>query len=123
MCVLCSKSDCVFWTYLCIHVHLYCLCGIYFMHGYFHGGFIFVNFASQTSPQFSLQFTCMSIYSNENIRKFLKLSPREFPHLVQNRKNICTRKVWRIQYFVLLAPLISQLYLDLHNTHFSFILI
>ena len=26
----------------------------------------------------------MSIYSNENIRKIAKLSPREFPHLVQN---------------------------------------
>ena len=30
----------------------------------------------------------MSIYSNENIRKIAKLSPREFPHLVQNRENI-----------------------------------
>ena len=29
----------------------------------------------------------MSIYSNENIRKIAKLSPREFPHLVQNREN------------------------------------
>ena len=40
----------------------------------------------------------MSIYSNVNIRKILKLSPREFPHLVQNRENICSRKLWRIQY-------------------------
>ena len=30
----------------------------------------------------------MSIYSNENIRKIMKLSPREFPHLIQNLKNI-----------------------------------
>ena len=29
----------------------------------------------------------MSIYSNENISKIVKLSPREFPHLVQNREN------------------------------------
>ena len=57
---------------------------------------IFVNFARQTSQNFPLQF--MSIYSNENIRKIAKLSPREFPHLVQNCENICTRKLWRIQY-------------------------
>ena len=35
----------------------------------------------------------MAIYSDENIRKIKKLSPREFPHLVQNRKNICTRNM------------------------------
>ena len=40
----------------------------------------------------------MSIYSNENSSKIMKLSPREFLHLVQNRENICTRKLWRIQY-------------------------
>ena len=34
------------------------------------------------SRKFPLQF--MSIYSNENIRKIMKLSPRELPHLVQN---------------------------------------
>ena len=28
----------------------------------------------------------MSIYSNENINKFVNLSPRKYPHLVQNRK-------------------------------------
>ena len=38
----------------------------------------------------------MSIYSNENIRKIVKLSPHKFPNLVQNRKNICSRKLWRI---------------------------
>ena len=46
--------------------------------------------------KFPLQF--MSIYSNENIRKITKLTPREFLHLVQNHENICTRKLWRIQY-------------------------
>ena len=29
----------------------------------------------------------------------MPLSPSEFPHLVQNRKNICMKKFWRIQYF------------------------
>ena len=43
-----------------------------------------VTFASQTSQKFPLQF--MSIYSNEDIRKITKLSPRKFPHLVQNAK-------------------------------------
>ena len=38
---------------------------MYCKHGYFRGGFIFVNFTSQTSQKFPLQF--MSIYSNENI--------------------------------------------------------
>ena len=48
---------------------------------------------------FPLQF--MSYYCNENISKITKLSPRDFPHLVQNRENICTRKLWHIQYFIL----------------------
>ena len=69
---------------------------IYCVRGYFRGGFIFFYFASQTARKFPLQF--MSIYSNENIRKITKLTPREFPHLVQNHENICTRKLWRIQY-------------------------
>ena len=42
--------------------------------------FYFVNFVIRTSRKFPLQF--MSIYSDENIRKIVKLSPREFPHLV-----------------------------------------
>ena len=29
----------------------------------------------------------MSIYSNDNIRKIVKSTPRELPHLVQNREN------------------------------------
>ena len=48
------------------------------------------------SQKFPLQF--MSTYSNTTIRKITKLSLCEFPHLVQSRENICTRKVWRIQY-------------------------
>ena len=39
----------------------------------------------------------MAIYSKENIPKTAKLSHHEFPHLVQNRENICTRKK-KIQY-------------------------
>ena len=38
------------------------------------------------------------IYGNESISNIVKLSPREFPHLVQNRKDICMQKLWRIQY-------------------------
>ena len=38
----------------------------------------------------------MSIfYSNENIRKIVKLSPHKIPHLVQICENTCTRKSWR----------------------------
>ena len=47
--------------------------------GYFRGGFIFTNFASQTSRKFPLHF--MPIYCSENIRKIMKLSPLEFLHL------------------------------------------
>ena len=32
----------------------------------------------------------MSIYSNDNIRKIVKLTTRELPHLVQKRENNCT---------------------------------
>ena len=65
----------------------------YCINCYFRGGIIFANFASQNSRKFPLQY--MYIYSNENIRKIVKLSPREVPHLVQNRENI-----WRIQYAI-----------------------
>ena len=44
----------------------------------------------QTSRKFPLQF--MSIYSNENIRKIMKLSPCEFPHLHSPK----LQKLWRI---------------------------
>ena len=40
----------------------------------------------------------MAIYSNKNITKIVRLSHREFAHLVQNCENICTRKICRIQY-------------------------
>ena len=66
--------------------------------GNFCGGFIFTNFASQSSQKFPPQY--MAIYSNEIIAKISKLSHCEFPHLVQNRKNICTRNIWRIQYHI-----------------------
>ena len=58
--------------------------------------FYFREFRESDLAKFPLQF--MSIYSNGNIRKIAKLSPCEFLHLVQNRKNICTRKLWPIQY-------------------------
>ena len=40
-----------------------------------------------------------AIYSNVNITKITNLSHREFPHLVQNRKSICTQNIWPIQHF------------------------
>ena len=42
----------------------------YSIRGYFCGGFIFVNFMSQSSQKFQLQY--MAIYSNENITKIAK---------------------------------------------------
>ena len=77
--------------YPCLIVTRYCI------RGYFRGGFIYANFASQSSQRFPLQYT--AIYSNENIPKTVKLSHREFPHLhvCQNCENICTRNIWRIQ--------------------------
>ena len=45
----------------------------------------------------------MAIYIDENITKIVKLSHRGFPHLVQNRKSICTRNIWCMQYFVWLT--------------------
>ena len=56
----------------------------YCIRGYFCGGFIFANSASQSSQKCPLQY--MAIYSNENITKIMKLSHRKFPHLVQNRE-------------------------------------
>ena len=44
---------------------------------------------SQKCP---LQF--MSIYSNENIRKIVKLSPHKFLHLVQNLENYGVYSMW-----------------------------
>ena len=40
----------------------------------------------------------MAISNNEHITKIAKLSPRKFPNIIQNRKNICMWKLWRIQY-------------------------
>ena len=56
--------------------------------------FYFREFREPDLTTFPLQF--MSIYNNENIRKIVKLSPHEFPCLVQNCKNICTRKLWHV---------------------------
>ena len=54
---------------------------------------------SRVRPCENVHFNTMSICSYENIRKIAKLSSREFPHLVKNRENICTRNyIWRIQY-------------------------
>ena len=57
--------------------------------------FYFREFRESELVKISIFNLCLSI--NEN-RKITKLSPREFPHLLQNRENICTQKLWRIQY-------------------------
>ena len=90
LCVLAIEQGIV-----CLLVLPFTVC----IRGYFHGGFIFENFASQTSRKFPLQF--MSIHRNENIRKVAKLTLREFPHLAQNRENISVREyhgVYSINY-------------------------
>ena len=60
----------------------------YCIRGYFRSGFIFANFASQSSRKIPLQY--MAIYSNKNITKITKLSHHKFPHLVQIAKiSVC----------------------------------
>ena len=59
----------------------------------------------------------MTIYSNENIRKITKLSPHEFPHLVKNGENICTRKLWHIQYVMNCICSVLVLVHELNLTH------
>ena len=68
----------------------------YCIRGYLRSDFTSTNFASHSSQKFPLEYT--AIYSNEKITKIAKLSHREFPHLVQNRENICMQNIWRIQY-------------------------
>ena len=45
-------------------------------------------------PSQKCPLQCMSIYSNENIRKIVKLSPHKFLHLVQNRENYGVYSMW-----------------------------
>ena len=54
----------------------------YCMSWNFRGGFIFSRV--KPSRKFPLQF--MSIYSNDNISKIVKLTPRELPHLAKTAK-------------------------------------
>ena len=53
---------------------------------YFREGFM-----SQTLAKISTSIY-VYFYSNDNISKIAKLTPRVLPHLVQNRENNCTRK-------------------------------
>ena len=59
----------------------------------------------------------MSIYSNENIRKIAKLTPRELPHLVQNREN---NGVYSIHFAILCISLFYMLALGFSLSHFLF---
>ena len=47
---------------------------------------------------FSLHHGNLQRLHNENITKITKLSHHKFAHLVQNREDICTWSIWRIQY-------------------------
>ena len=93
---ICSETN---WYELQWDVKTWCSVGVtmnkYCIH--VRGGFIFANFASQSSQKFPLQYMA-NVYSNGNITNIAKLSPREFPHLVQSRESICTRNIWRITY-------------------------
>ena len=51
---------------------------LYFISGYFRGGFIFREF--HESVLVKIQYK--AIYSNENITKIVTLCSHEFPHLV-----------------------------------------
>ena len=77
---------------------LHILLNNYCIRGYFCGGFIFVNFASQ-SRRFQLQY--MAIYSNENITKISKIKPSWICPPSPNPKISCTRNIWRIQYHII----------------------
>ena len=47
----------------------------------------------------------MSIYSNDNIRKIVKLTTRELPHLVQKRENNGLYSIWiDLQHFPASRP-------------------
>ena len=77
-----SKVDSKYWNTIIVRDRLIKNC----MRGYFRGGFISMNFENSSD--------LAKISSNENIRKITKLTPRECSHLVQNRENICTWKLW-----------------------------
>ena len=46
----------------------------------------------------------------KEIRKIAELTPREFPHLVQNHENICAQKLWCIQYLTPLQSVQMRVY-------------
>ena len=60
---------------------------------YFRGGFIFANFASQSSQKFPLLYMAIS---NENIAKIAKLSHREY--IPFSSWKYLYANIWRIQY-------------------------
>ena len=53
---------------------------------------------SRVSPRKNFHFNIWLFVVKENITIIAKLSHHKFPHLVQNRKNICTWNIWCIQY-------------------------
>ena len=65
--------------------------GLYCIRGYFRNGFIVVvNIAHQSSRKFPLQLWLFMIMKTSQNHEIMK-----------NRKSICTRNIWRIQYLEL----------------------
>ena len=68
----------------------YCIYKLLFSRGFYCCKF------RKSEPRENFNFnSCLFIVMKTLISKIVKLSHREFPHLVQNRENICTRKNWR----------------------------
>ena len=62
-----------------------CIIIIYCISCYFRVGFIFANFASQTLAKISTSIH-VYLYSNDNIRKIVKLTTRELPQKSKHAK-------------------------------------
>ena len=62
---------------------------LYHTHNVYVVTFAVVLFSqsSRVRPRENVHFN-LCLFINENIRKIMKLTPREFPRLVQNRENI-----------------------------------
>ena len=84
--------------------------GSYCISCYFREGFIFANFASQTLAKIS---TSIHVY-NDNIRKIVKLTTRELPHLVQKRENNYS-KIMAYYYTVVLQKVTVHIYFNLSH--------
>ena len=72
------------------------------VYGYFCGGFIFVNFASQYVLAKNFNFnTCLGYLWYRKDHKNCKIKPSRISHLIENHESICTWNIWRIQELLL----------------------